>query len=309
MTWNDRRFIYGPSGEGGWMNSHAQVPTVLVKEDRLRVYLAVRESQQLSMITFVDLDRRDPTRVLYVHDQPILPLGKQGAFDEFGVMPSCVLEHGGMVYLYTTGWSRGTTVPYVNSIGLAVSADGGVTFERPFEGPLLGRSPFDPYSGNCPYVLHHGGLWRMWYGSGTSWVEVDGRPEHVYVIKEARSLDGIAWQATGVACLAPAHDEEATTRPSVLVRDGAWHMWFCYRDSRGYREGKGGYRIGYAHSVDGINWRRRDTQPVIEGGGDGWDGQMQAYPCVVELDGQLLMFYNGNDFGRAGFGFAVYRPD
>jgi hypothetical protein len=32
---------------------------------------------------------------------------------------------------------------------------------------------------------------------------------------------------------------------------------------------------------------------------------MTAYPSVLEIDGRMVMFYNGNGFGQAGFGFAV----
>jgi hypothetical protein len=31
---------------------------------------------------------------------------------------------------------------------------------------------------------------------------------------------------------------------------------------------------------------------------------MTAYPGIVEVDGRLLLFYNGNEYGLAGFGCA-----
>ena len=36
----------------------------------------------------------------------------------------------------------------------------------------------------------------------------------------------------------------------------------------------------------------------------GWDSQMQAYPAVVTAGGRTYLFYNGNDYGREGFGYA-----
>ena len=59
-----------------------------------------------------------------------------GPFDDSGAMPSCIVNRGGQKYLYYIGWNRGVTVPSRNSIGLAISDDGGLTFERAYEGPV-----------------------------------------------------------------------------------------------------------------------------------------------------------------------------
>jgi hypothetical protein len=65
-----------------------------------------------------------------------------------------------------------------------------------------------------------------------------------------------------------------------------------------------GYRLAYAESVDGINWTRRDEDIGIEVSPSGWDSRMQAYPAVVQSGQRTFMFYNGNDYGREGFGYA-----
>ena len=39
-----------------------------------------------------------------------------------------------------------------------------------------------------------------------------------------------------------------------------------------------------------------------------WDGEMQAYPQIVEDGGRTLVLYNGNGFGRDGFGAALLQP-
>ncbi len=36
----------------------------------------------------------------------------------------------------------------------------------------------------------------------------------------------------------------------------------------------------------------------------GWDSDMQCYPYVFECDGDIYLLYNGNEFGRWGFGVA-----
>lgn len=306
MAWRRLGLIFGPSGQAGWMNSHAQVPTVLVKPDRLRVYITVRPNQTTSLTTFVDLDPTDPRRVLYIHETPIVPLGKPGTFDEFGVMPSCALEVDGRVYLYTTGWSRGQTVPYLNAGGLLISEDGGMTFHRPFDGPVVDRTAHEPYSAMSPYVLRRDGIWHMWYSSGVDWVRPAGKYEPIYLIKYAHSRDGIAWEQPNILCIPGKTPGEANTRPCVLWEDGRYRMWFSYRGSEEFRGGGGSYRIGYAESIDGKVWQRDDARAMLEPSPAGWDSEMMAYPQVVDTPSGRLVFYNGNAFGTAGFGVAVW---
>lgn len=303
MNWIKKGLIFSPSGEGGWMRSHAQVPTPLLLGDVIRVYFSSRPEQGMSLTTFLDLDAKDPSRVLRVNSKPILELGKPGTFDEHGIMPSCAVEREGRVYLYYSGWSRSVGVPYTNSTGLAVSEDGGVTFQRVCEGPILGRHLWDPYSATSPWVLWKSGVAQMWYCAGTGWVSVDGKQEHVYDIKHAMSTDGLRWQTERRAAVAQRHFLEALTRPCVL-QVGAWcHMWFCYRGSESFRDGPQAYRIGHAVSSDCDSWVRR-SETALAPSVEGWDSRMVAYPAVLRVNDRLIMFYNGNGFGVEGFGWA-----
>lgn len=307
MAWEKRGFIYKPSGEAEWMKSHAQVPTALLLEDRIRIYITVRPEQQLSLITFIDVDIKDPTKILYVHKEPLLELGKPGTFDEFGTMCSMVMHVEDEVWLYYNGWQRGATVPYINAVGLAISKDGGKTFKRAFDGPVLTVTPNEPYSAMSPSIIRQGDTWHMWHGSGTGWVEVEGKYEPLYCIYYSHSQDGINWQRPNICCIPPLHAEEANSRPSVVYENGIYHMWFSYRDSRNFRLGDGSYRIGYASSQDGINWQRDDSKAGIKKSTEGWDSVMATYPNILTTPHGRYMFYNGNGFGESGFGYAVWK--
>lgn len=303
--WQKKGVIFNADGRWPWMTSHACLPTALVLADRIRLYVAPRNERGQSMTTFIDLDRGDPGKVLHVRDRPILDLGELGGFDESGIMPGSVVRHEGRVHLYYVGWSLGRTVPYRNAIGLAVSDDDGRTFRRLFPGPIADRTAREPHFAVSPCVVKEAGLWRLWYASGLRWIVVNGAPEPIYCIKYGCSDDGITWRRDDITCIAPLTADEANARPTVLRRDGLYHMWYCHRGSRDFRDGGGSYRIGYATSVDGIAWRRDDTGAGIGLSSHGWDDTMLAYPCVVEVDGRFLMFYNGNGFGRTGVGYAV----
>lgn len=308
IRWEKKKLVFTPSGEGGWMHSHAQVPTALVMPDRIRVFFAARPRQDLSLPACLDLDGTDPGRVLSVHPQSLMDVGVPGSFDQHGVMPSCVIEEQGQLWMYYSGWCREVDVPYNNTIGLAVSNDGGKHFERMFEGPILGRSRHDPFNASSPFVMKEDGKWHMWYSSGTGFYEHDGKYEPLYLLRHATSENGIDWTPGERHIIPPLSPYEAQTRPTVLHRDGVFHMWYCYRGSEDYRNGRDSYRIGYARSENGSEWQRDDEESGISISRSGWDSAMIGYPYVVTLaNSKLAMFYNGNDFGREGFGWAIEK--
>jgi hypothetical protein len=289
------------------MRHHAQIPTPrLVSEDGLRIYFATRDDQGRSRIGLVEVDPDEPATVQTLHDSPILDLGRPGTFDDSGVMPSSLVDAGGQLHLYYVGWTRGVSVPYRNAIGLAISTDGGSTFTRAFEGPVVDRDRNEPFSTLTCFVLRESGISRMWYTSTTDWVDVRGRFEPVYVIKYAESEDGVAWRRENVTCITPRSPLEANGRPWVLRDGDTYRMWYSHRGIVGYRDDPNeSYRIGYAESTDGVGWQRKDEVVGIEPSESGWDSEMIAYPSVYEHRGTKHLLYNGNGFGASGMGHAV----
>ena len=82
-------------------------------------------------------------------------------------------------------------------------------------------------------------------------------------------------------------------------------MWYCYRGSFDYRDGVDSYKIGYAESMDGMNWERKDKDVGIDVSENGFDSKMMAYPSVIKIKNKKHMFYNGNSFGIEGIGYAI----
>lgn len=304
MKWIKKGLLFQPKRTSIWMSSHAQVPTVLVKENRLRIYFASRPKQNLSLTTYVDLDINDFSNILYINPNPILELGDLGTFDEHGIMPSSVIEKDGLVYLYYSGWSRGVSLPYSNFTGLAISENGGATFRKYSKVPIIDRTPCEIYSATSPCV-YFDLTWHMWYSSGTHWIKIKGKYEHTYEIKYAYSDDGITWTQNNEITIKQRSIYEAITKPTVIKIGDTYHMWFCYRGSDDFRNGRDSYRIGYASSSDLKTWVRSDNKSGIDVSESGWDSKMLAYPAVAKIKEQIVMFYNGNNFGADGFGYAI----
>jgi hypothetical protein len=242
------------------MVSHASVPTIDKKnEDTLRIYFSPRDKQNRSYITFIDVDINNPKRMKYLHNKPVLKYGKIGCFDDSGTMPSCIINYKGKKYLYYVGWNTSKTVPYRNSIGLVISTDDGITFKRRFEGPILDRSPYDPYFVATPFVIIEKNIWKMWYLSATTWKKYEDRIEPIYNIKYAESEDGINWVKDNITCINYKNETEAISRPCVIKENDLYKMWYSFRGSLDYRTKKeNSYRIGYAESENGKKWERKD---------------------------------------------------
>jgi predicted GH43/DUF377 family glycosyl hydrolase len=297
MSWIKKGLIIKPAGNLDWMVSHAMVPLAArIGEDLYRVYFCGRDRQNRSLIGYAELDIREPERILYISEQPVLGLGALGCFDDNGVTPSWLVDHGGRKYLYYIGWNRRSTVRMSLMPGLAVSNDGGKTFERLSRAPVLERTDMEPYSIlTAPCVLIENETWRMWYVSGVEWVDRD-LPR--YNIKYAESRDGINWDRRGVVCMDfKSHNENALARPCVIKEHGIYKMWYSYKGED--------YRIGYAESKDGIIWERKDDEAGIDVSESGWDSEMIEYAFVFNHKEKKYMLYNGNNYGEEGIGYAI----
>ncbi|WP_298922050.1 hypothetical protein [uncultured Roseobacter sp.] len=291
----------------------AQSPQTLEFDDFVRVYFSTRAVDPgaqtfRSHMAFVDM-HKDFSAVLRVSTQAVLPLGGLGTFDEHGIFPMNVLRHQGQVWGYTCGWNRRKSVSVDTAIGLVVSHDEGATFTRLGLGPILGPSLNEPFLVGDAFVIKANGMFHMWYMFGQRWKRETetAAPDRVYKIGHATSTDGINWvKEDGVQILPDRLGvDECQALPSIISFDGKYHMVFCYRDVHGFRtDPSKAYRMGYATSTDLTTWARDDDALGFHTQAGEWDADMQCYPHLAVLSGVPYLLYNGNAFGRFGFGAA-----
>lgn len=292
----------------------AQSPQALVFDDFVRIYFSTRARDSdgkkfRSHIAFVDL-AKDVRTILRVSEKPVIPLGGLGCFDEHGIFPMYVLRHDDLIYGYTCGWNRRVSVSVDTAIGLAISHDEGLTFQRIGPGPVLAASLREPCLVGDAFVKVIGGVFHMWYIFGLGWKKFSASmpPDRIYKIGHAVSDDGIEWvKEDGRQVIADRLGlDESQALPSVIEIDGRYHMFFCFRQSFDFRTNRErGYRIGHAYSDDLVNWVRDDEDAFLDVSAEGWDSDMLCYPHVFGCDGIVYLLYNGNEFGRYGFGLAV----
>jgi hypothetical protein len=301
MQWRKLGRVFKPDGAAAWMASHAYLPTPhALDEETLRVYVAFLDSDRIGRVGFVDVDAADPLRVLRVSARPALDVGAEGTFEAHGVTPSTVVADGATLRLYYFGWQRTSDVPYLLFAGLAMSDDGGETFTRVSEAPILPPVEGERVCRSAPSVVRLPGYWRAWYVAGDAWTDVDGRLLPTYEIRTVSSPDGLRWDGSGRTDIARAGDDDefGIGRPFVSAGDEGFRMWYSVRSrSRSYR-------IGFASSSDGAAWTRRDDEAGIDVSASGWDSEMVCFGAVHQTGHGTYLFYNGNRYGETGFGVA-----
>ena len=300
MTWRKLGRVYVPDGSQWWARSSASFPTADVRDDgRIRVYFTALDEQQDGRVGYVDVDAGNPLRVVASSSEPVLDVGALGEFDDCGANAFGIVTAGSRKVLYYQGWQRTTKAPLIFS-GVAISDDGGTSFNKLARVPALDRTADEPYLRGAPYVLRDDGRFRMWYASGTEWSLRDGVPRYRVVVRTAVSDDGLRWDGETRVSVEPEGEEYAIGRPCVVRDGGLYRMWYSIRSF--VRP----YRIGYAESHDGVSWTRRDDDARIGPSESGWDSEMICYAYVVDAGDRRYLFHNGNRHGFSGFGVAEW---
>lgn len=314
MKWKKLGKIFDPR-EHKLLNNcfeFAQSPQTLVFDSFVRIYFSTREKDKtgkyLSHIAFVDFDKSFQN-ILNVSSKTVIPLGNLGCFDEHGIFPINVLKQNDKILAYTTGWNRKVSVSADASIGFAASYDNGLTFSKLGNGPILTATLNEPFLVCDGFVAFFRDTYHMWYIFGTQWTSFvkDQAPDRVYKIAHATSKDGINWEKEGRKIISDKiNNEECQALPSVIEYDNLYHMVFCYRHASGFRtDSSKSYRLGYAYSHDLVDWTRDDEILGIDLSTNDWDSEMMCYPHLFKVENNVYLLYNGNQFGKEGFGLAI----
>ena len=301
MRWIKKGLIYGPDGKSIWAKYSALQPTpYMLNNDIIRIYVGFRDEEGVSRVGFVDVKADDPTEVIRVSEKPALNIGAPGTFDENGVVPCAVVEREGAIYLYYAGYQLGQKVRFFVFSGLGISTDGGESFVRHRKVPLLERCDNELFFRVIHSIMLENHVWKVWYGAGSEFIDDRNKTLPVYNVRYLESPNGVTFSGEGLVCVdIKEGDEYRIGRPSVIKAENIYRMFY------GHGTKSKGYRLGYAESIDGRNWKRKDEEIGIDVSEDGWDSKMIGYPGVIRYRERVYMFYNGNNFGENGFGYAV----
>ena len=279
--------VYGPAQSGEWDNWTNGVGILRTADGRhYHMYYA----DQKNGIGFAVASISQPTVWQEHPNSPVLrPKGAPHWEGDRLNQPRMAKVTDTHWRMYYTGWGDD-----IWRMGLAESFDGGLTWRRHSDEPVLplgDKGSPDSGAACVPMVLRHNGTWHMWYTATVT------RAQGIHICY-AVSRDGVRWEKhAGNPVLPTIRDSKFETfvvsRPCVVIEDGVFKMWYSMRGTA--------YRIGYAESVDGIRWERSPISPILDVSPGGWDSQMVEYPEIDVVDGVYRMWYCGNGFGTVGY--------
>jgi hypothetical protein len=298
MHWHKLGCVYEPLPTCDELQSHAANPVaVRLGEDVYRIFFSGRDRQNRSSVGYFDFDMERRRQVGHC-SSAVFSFGPPHSFYSHGVSIGCCYQLGGISYIMFMGWHIPEHGHWAGEIG-RLRLNGDFSLSLTPDRPILPISSDDPISLSYPWVMQAGdGSYSMWYGTTLTWDAGNG--EMLHVISEAVSADGMCWIpqsrripfAIGVA--------QAFSRPTMRIsKNGTHQMWFSYRSGTGTS-----YRIGFADSADGADWKLRLDHAGIDVSPSGWDSEMIEYPFVFSHRDTTYMLYNGNGFGRSGIGLA-----
>ena len=305
FTWEKLGLVFDPSKTKNHpkLLTHASNPVAMrLQGDVYRVFFSGRDANNRSSVGGVDVDL-STLRVIKNHFYPFAEF-EEGSFYSHGVSIGCVFEIGADRRILFMGWHVPDGRHWEGKIGsLRVCEELGPVLKHTGD-IFLDRNDIDPVSLSYPWVhKFKDGLYRMWYGTTKSWTSSNG--EMIHTIDFADSWDGITWDRRGTAVNYELGVAQAFSRPTVFLHeDGNFYMWFSYRSGTGQS-----YRIGHAWSEDAIEWTCDLNGSGIDVSETGWDSEMIEYPFVFEHRNDIFMLYNGNSFGKTGFGIAKLQKD
>jgi hypothetical protein len=297
MKWKKLGQIYYCKPIDYFLQTHAANPlAIFLKDDLYRVFFSGRSKEKKSSIGYVDIDIKKK-EIITVCNKSIFTHGDNNSFFSHGVSIGNMHQINSKKYIQFMAWQIRKEGHWRGDIARIRLSDDNCTLKLDPNKVFIGCDEEDKVSLSYSWVIQDNNIYKMWYGSTIDWKSKNG--EMIHVIKYATSKDGEKWQKHGLAVPYELGVAQAFSRPTVAKDNDGYHMWFSYRSGDGTK-----YRIGYAHSLDGKTWDRKKNSG-IDVSDDGWDSEMICYPFVFDHKGERYMLYNGNDYGKTGFGLAI----
>ena len=290
------KLLHSVVHENSWMWTHATCPTPIKLGDILRVYYQTRDKDNRGRVAYVDLIHDGELTLVKKSNHVVFDIGRPGCFDDNGVMLTSVICLGdGRLAGYYVGFELSKTVRYRLLSGACISSDGGETFNRLSEVPLLERIDNETHTRGGPFVLKSGLGYSMYYVSGNSWRNVNGKSMPIYDIRSLKSTDPFKWYGEGQQVLSPAGPNEyGLGRPYVLKLRNGFGMHVSKRLSDPMR-----YRAAYAFSKNNDTWERQDSNVSEINKHFNFDQSIE-YVSEIFFENNKYYFYNTHDFGRTG---------
>lgn len=294
QKWQKKGLLITLNPKVDWMSNHLGPTYAVSRNNRyIDIFFSSRNTKNISSIgefTFdTKLKKKSICKKIFTAEKSKLP-------DQHGVSYPLILKYNRRTYLYYVGWKRNKIYKFENNLLLAIKK--GRKYHRIKKIIKSNESPFG--SGSC-FILKKDKIFYMWF---TAFIKRNKKKKndlnYEYIIKVATSNDLKNWKVKPQRCIDfKSNFENAISKPSIIYKNGKYHMWYCYRGKN--------YKIGYAISDDGINWLRKDGNVKFIGKVFKWDNLEKCYPSVVQVKKKIYMIYSGNNYGKKAIGYCILK--
>lgn len=290
-----------------WYKKNSMVPLPYLLTDRIiRIFFTMCDEKNIGRIGYIDVDHDNPEKILDYSKDPILDIGKNGTFDDNGVVTSSLFEEDGKLYLFYSGYELCVKIPYRIFCGVAVSHDHGKSFHKISNASILPPIHEECYNRCAPYVTkeENGDSYRVFYlgDVNNQWLtDENGKLVPFYTLKtfSTSKLFQYDFKKGDVVMPFLSQDECGITLPNIWKDDGMYKMIYSIRNI------KSGYKLGYAESEDGIHFCRDDGRlNFVRQQNSEWDNEMMCFAQLLKTSDKTYLFYSGNHYGMGGIGFA-----
>ena len=304
FSWKKKSLIISPNDIGcSWASHSLLTPTPFFLSDKIiRIYCGFRGKDGMSRIGFVDVDSGNPSNILGISESPCLDVGDDGHFDDNGmILGDVIKDSSSKVRMYYVGFQLVKKAKFLAFTGVAESSDG-TFFSRVQDYPVLDRAELANTINAVHSVYRENGEFFIWHAKGNDWALINGKKFPKYDIWCSTSNDGLRIKNNSKQCIKNVNMEYRIGRPSVFKHNDTFIMFY----TKGTLSGSD-YFPGVALSQDGFHWQRADDLFGLGLSKSGWDSKQIAYPRALPIPGRqssYYVFYNGNNMGETGFGYA-----
>jgi len=235
-------------------------------------------------------------------NNPVLKSGPEGSWDNNTVNTPAVLFRDSTYHMWYTGYHE--PAPYIARIGHATSTNGVEWMKDTDNNPVLDLGPagsWDAGDVGDLTVIHDGSEYHMWYiGRSTSTSSIHlghaTSPDGSNWTRDPLNpvlLSGLSWEGRGIEF------------PRVVYDGVVFHLWY----SAG---GSFEWGVGYARSLDGVNWIKEPDNPIFKGTPGTWDAKSIVGTAIIDSAHiKFKMWYGGNsseiDYADIGYAYSDTR--
>lgn len=307
MSWKDHGTIFKVRNISSWIRSHAYVPTAIELADRIRVFVAFWDDNMYGRLGYIDLDLSDPTIAIGYSEEAVVADSKVPAFDRSGITPLCVVTEDDHIKLYYAGWNNSddSKVRYQLFTGLLIGDKTGCTFKRYDANPVIQARNSDENVRTGGQVIKTEDGYRCYLATQKGTHNKFSKSLPIYDLECAFSQDGYNWKDEQYPIFQHKKGEILGFGRSAIWRnrESGYEGLFAVRNWDGsYSD------LLYSASEDGLNWEELQTGKRAFLSSMTSDQQKEvSFPSLIFKEERILMFYNGDNFGKDGLRLAIWE--